>query len=269
MSSLPILWRAVRCSLLAIAFIAILGHQLPSTVYAAAVPESVDHARWDHMVASYVTADGKVAYMRLAEEARGDLDWYLAEIAAADPSGLPPEEQIAFWINAYNAGVVAGILAGYSPESTLGRARFFRWYTFKVAGEERTLDSIEHEILRKRFSEPRIHFALVCAATSCPKLRREAYIGARLDQQLDDQGRQFVNDPQRNRIDATHGQVRLSRIFQWFAEDFIKASGSVAEFIARYLADPGQAEALRNAPDSIEYLEYDWTMNASPGQRPD
>jgi len=151
------------------------------------------------------------------------------------------------------------VLEGLDAEGFLARKRFFSWHEFRVAGAERTLEQIEHEILRKRYDEPRIHFALVCASTSCPKLRREAYRGARLDEQLEAQAKEFLGDRSRNRI-GPENPLRLSKIFDWFAEDFAGAAGSVPAYVARY----------REIPDDpkIEYLEYDWTMNAQPGQRP-
>lgn len=223
-------------------------------------PTSFDHGAWDGILKKYVDADGLVAYKRLGDRDREQLDAYVASLADAKPQQMGEHERLAFWINAYNAGIVAAILGGHSPESALSRVQLFRWYTFRVAGEERTPNELEHEILRKEFREPRIHFALVCGATSCPKLRREAYRGDVLDQQLDDQARRFINDPARNRIDPDTG-IRLSSIFDWFESDFAASRGSVADFIAHYL-DDHRAEALRQSRDRIEFLDYDWTLNA-------
>jgi hypothetical protein len=136
-----------------------------------------------------------------------------------------------------------------------------------VAGRERTLDEIENEILRGRFRDPRIHVALVCGATSCPRLRREAYRGDRLDAQLDDQARWFVNDGSRNVVDLIARTVALSSIFKWFAPDFGGEAG-VRAFVARYVGWPDQAALLRQDDVPVRYLDYDWTLNAQPGQRP-
>jgi hypothetical protein len=218
------------------------------------------HAPLDPLLQRYVDDDGRVAYRDLAQHDSAALDAYLAALAAADPSPWPPPEQIAFWVNAYNAHVLRGVLDGYRAESFFGRMRFFSFYEFPVAGRSRSLDDIEHEILRKQFEEPRIHFALVCASTSCPKLRREAYRGPRLDAQLDEQARRFLDDPRRNRF-GPGDAVALSSIFKWFGEDFDKAAGSVSAFVRRYRTVP--------ATPRIEYLDYDWTLNAQPGQRPE
>lgn len=216
------------------------------------------HAPWSRILATYVDADGRVAYASLAKDDRSALDAYLKGLAEASPEAWDRGDQIAYWINAYNAVIVAGVLDGYSPESFFGRKRFFGFYGRPVAGASRTPEDIEHGILRARFSEPRIHFALVCASTSCPKLRREAYLGRLLDEQLDDQAREFLGDPTRNRFDQ--GLIRISMIFKWFEDDFAKAAGSVAGFLGRY-------RVLGPDPE-IGYLEYDWTLNAQPEQGP-
>jgi hypothetical protein len=232
-----------------IAFVCLLAH--------GALADDL-HAPLDALLAKYVDTDGRVAYRTLAQQDAAVLDAYLGALAAADPAALAPPEQIAFWINAYNARVLRGVLDGYSAESFLGRKRFFSFYRFPLVGQERTLDEIEHQILRKRFGEPRLHFALVCASTSCPKLRREAYRGERLDAQLDEQARVFLDDPRRNQF-GPGDVVHLSSIFKWFGDDFDQAAGSVPAFVRRYHALP--------EPARIEYLDYDWTMNAQPGQR--
>ena len=218
------------------------------------------HDRWETLLQRYVDDDGRVAYRSLRRESESVLDAYLQSLEVIAPSTLSPPEQIAFWLDAYNARVVRGILDGYSAEGIIGRKRFFAFYRFRLAGAQRTLDEIEHEILRKQFAEPRVHFALVCASTSCPKLRREAYRGDRLDAQLDDQVRMFLSDPHRNQI-GPGDIIRLSAIFKWFGDDFIKAKGSVLAFIHQYVPGAGNPR--------IEYLDYDWTLNAQPGQRPE
>jgi hypothetical protein len=224
----------------------------------AARPPSL-HDPFDRILRNYVDAEGRVAYRALEKQSGSQLRAYLEALAEADPTALDEREQIAFWINAYNAAVLNGVLRGYDAEGVIARVRFFSWYSFRVAKAERTLEEIEHEILRKQFAEPRIHFALVCASTSCPVLRREAYRGAELDAQLDDQTRRFLGDPSRNRIG--NGQLALSPIFDWFREDFDKAAGSVRDFVRRYRDVPDDAD--------LTYLDYDWSLNAQPGQRPE
>jgi hypothetical protein len=239
--------------------LAILG------VMVAGVAHAADHQLWDLIVAKYVDADGRVAYRQLQVDDRPVLSKYVASLGEARIDGLPEQEQLAFWINAYNAMIVEGIIEGYSAESFLARLRFFKSYKQVIVGEERTPEDIEHGIIGRRFRDPRTHFALVCASSSCPKLRHEAYVGNRLDEQLDDQARRFLGDPSRNRIDPVVGIVELSQIFKWFKEDFTGSGRSLADCLAPYLG-VDQAQLLRTTPPT--YRDYSWTMNAQPGQRP-
>jgi hypothetical protein len=225
---------------------------------------AVDHSPWDALLARYVDDEGRVAYRDLQAHDRPVLDRYLATLAQVQVEGMTEAEEQAFWINAYNAAIINGVLQGHTGESFLARKRFFSWYTLPVAGKARSPDEIEHQILRKKFQDPRIHFALVCASTSCPKLRREAYVAERLDQQLTEAARAFINDPARNRIEPR--QPALSMIFRWFAEDFVTNAGSVPGFVQRFV-DDGKKAILNAGKDGLDYLEYDWTLNAQAGQR--
>ena len=161
---------------------------------------AVDHSPWSALLARYVDYNGRVAYRDLQAHDQARFDSYMATLAQAQVAGMNEAEEKAFWINAYNAMIVNGVLHGYTAESVLARKRFFGWYTLPIAGAERSPDEIEHQILRKKFHDPRIHFTIVCASTSCPRLRREAYVPERLEQQLDEAARGFINDPARNRI---------------------------------------------------------------------
>jgi hypothetical protein len=225
-----------------------------------------DHHLWNIIVSKYVDADGRVAYRRLQTDDLPVLSKYLASLGEARIAGFPEKEQLAFWINAYNAMIVAGVLDGYRAENAFKRYRFFKSYSQVIDGEERTPDDIEHGIIRPRFHDPRTHFALVCASSSCPTLRQEAYVGDRLDAQLDDQARRFLTDPSRNRIDPASGTLELSQIFKWFKDDFTRDGKSLANFLAPYLT-PEQVQLLRT--EAPTYLNYDWAMNAQPGQRPE
>jgi len=225
---------------------------------------AVDHEPWSTLLARYVDAQGRVAYRDLQTHDRAAFDAYLATLAHAQTDGMTEAEEKAFWINAYNAIIVSGVLQGYTAESLLARQRFFRWFTVRIAGKDRTPDEIEHQILRKKFHDPQVHFTIVCASSSCPQLRREAYIPERLEAQLDEATRAFLHDPTRNHLDAQ--PVALSRIFEWFAADFINSAGSVVAFVRRFV--PENKRALVNLTDSeLRYLECDWTLNAQEGQR--
>src|SRR5262249_7994353 len=152
--------------------------------------------------------------------------------------GMNEAKEKAFWINAYNAVIVSGVLQGYTAESLLGRKRLFSWFTVRVAGKDRTPDEIEHQILRAKFHDPRIHFTIVRASSSCPKLRREAYVPERLETQLNEATQAFVSDPTRNHIDTQ--SVALSKIFSWFAEDFRNDAGAVVAFVRRFVSPEKQ-----------------------------
>lgn len=225
---------------------------------------AIDHSSWDTLLRRYVDQDGRVAYRDWNAHDLVSFESYLRMLAEAQIEGLSEAEEKAFWLNAYNAIIVNGVLNGYTAEGFLIRKRFFSWYSLTVAGKKRTPDDIEHQILRKKFYDPRIHFAIVCASTSCPKLQAEAYVAERLDQQLDTAARGFINDPRRNDISAQG--VALSHIFEWFAQDFIDHAGSVPKFLLRFVADEKKA-IVESLSGDLQYLEYDWTLNAQAGQR--
>src|SRR4051812_16675814 len=126
---------------------------------------AVDHSPWSVMLARYVDDNGRVAYRDLQAHDQALFDNYLSTLAQAQVASMKEAEEKAFWINAYNAMIVNGVLHGYTAESLLARKRFFSWYSLPIAGEERSPDEIEHQILRKKFHDPRIHFAIVCAST--------------------------------------------------------------------------------------------------------
>jgi hypothetical protein len=225
---------------------------------------AIDHTPWNLLLAQYVDTDGRVAYRDLQNKDSARFEQYLTTLAQARLDGLSEAEEKALWINAYNAVIVKGILQGYTAENVLKRKRLFGWYALPIAGKERTPDEIEHQILRKKFADPRIHFAIVCASTSCPKLRPEAYVAERLDQQLDEAARRFVNDPARNQIEPQ--QIALSMIFKWFAQDFIDHAGSVKSFLHRFVVEE-KKPILASYSGELQYLEYNWTLNAQDGQR--
>ncbi len=225
-----------------------------------------DHPLWTELLGKHVE-DGRVSYGVLHSRDRRALTAYLGELEAVTPADygrFSEAQKIAFWLNAYNAYTVELILRHYPLESIreigfLPLAAFRdSFIPIRATGEETmSLNDIEHEVLRALFSEPRIHFALVCASESCPPLRAEAFRARDLNSQLDDQARLFINDPTKNRFDAASGTLYLSKIFDWFAEDFVKHGGGGVPFVARYLAGGLGA----NRSPKIEHLEYDWSLN--------
>lgn len=234
------------------------------------------HAAFTEILRRHV-AGGLVDYRALRADAR--LDAYLTTLASVEPGELarwPEADQIAFWIDAYNAFTLRLVLDHYPVKSIRsigllpGSALRKTFIRLPAAGSEPvSLDFIEHGTLRKRFREPRIHFALVCASRSCPPLREEAYRGADLDRQLEEATRAFLSDASRNRYDPATRTLRLSAIFKWFAEDFERASGSVIRFVAAH-GSPALGGSLAAGSVDLAYEPYDWSLNERPvsGQAP-
>ncbi|HKY73192.1 MAG TPA: DUF547 domain-containing protein [Nitrospira sp.] len=238
-----------------------------STVPERFVPaDPIDPAHVSHQMLSDVLRaavhDGQVNYPAVQMDHR--FAAYLAQIDRVDPLLGSRDDRLAFWINAYNACAIQGILDGYSPEPYLGWYRFFKSHTYRIGGSPLNLSDVEHEILRKQFREPRIHFAIVCASSSCPKLASRAYEGQELDRQLDEAARAFINDPSRNRFDKQTRTAYLSKIFDWFEEDFAASAGSVVQFVAQYVHERELSHDLAAGLYEIKYLKYDWRLNGPP-----
>ena len=192
--------------------------------------------------------------------------------SSADTTGWSRAEQLAFWINAYNAYTIE-LVNKHEERASIRNinqtAGFIKakgpWKEpiVKAGGKTYSLDEVENEIIRKQWPEPRIHFALVCAAMSCPPLRSEAYTGAKLDPQLDSQGRAFVPDPARgSRVDVKERVVYASKIFDWYKEDFGGTREAVGRFIAQYYPESPEKQLLLRGEFDLDYLTYDWTLNS-------
>lgn len=203
--------------------------------------------------------DGVVNYPAIARDP--DFERYVELLSDVNPATLGSQaDRLAFWINAYNALAIRGVLNGLSPEGLIGKYRFFYGDKHKVAGRETNLYNLEHKTILP-FGEPRVHFALVCASASCPKLRSEVYDGNLLDVQLDEQAIAFINDMSRNRIDVESKTLYLSKIFDWFEDDFEKAGGSLPGYIAWYIQSPALEKELKTNIYEVEFLDYDWSLN--------
>lgn len=228
-------------------------------------PGQVSHRLWEEVLRVHVS-DGVVEYPAIARQ--GQVVSYLALLDRVDPNKLTMQDQLAFWINTYNAFAVKGILDGYAPSTLFGRYKYFIANEYSVGGETMNLYNLEREILIAKFHDPRMHFAIVCASASCPKLQPWAYEGSFLESQLERVTKEFINDPSRNRFDQSRRTAVLSMIFQWFAKDFDAHSGSVLKFIAAYVQDPSLKQDLLSGDYSVEFLEYDWSLNGpSPGSQ--
>ncbi len=219
---------------------------------------TVDHSIYAALLEKYVKK-GQVDYRGFkSEEAK--LDQYLKVLEKTDSDNLSRNEQFAFYVNAYNAWTVKLILSGYPGVKSikdLGNIFKSPWKKkiCRIDGDVITLDDIEHKILRPRFKDPRVHFAINCAALSCPPLISEPYRGNTLDRQLDDAARAFINNPQRNYL--KDNTLYISKIFKWFAEDF---NNDVIGFLIKY-ANQDVKKELEAKRDKIKYLSYDWSLN--------
>ncbi len=205
--------------------------------------------------------DGVVDYQGFKADEKM-LDAYLDQMAAVEPDKLSRNEQFAFYINAYNAWTIKLILTRYPGISSIkdiGSIFSSPWKKkiSRINGKLLTLDEIEHEILRPRFQDPRIHFAVNCASKGCPKLISQPYEASSLAQQLDTVTRDFINNPDRNYLKGD--TLYVSRIFKWFAEDF---NHDIRGFFLQYASgDLRQALAAAGDDLDIRYLDYDWSLN--------
>ncbi|MEE4354775.1 MAG: DUF547 domain-containing protein [Desulfatiglans sp.] len=224
--------------------------------------DRVPQALYAELLAKYVTS-GKVNYQGFKKEEK-NLDQYLTLLEHVAPKTLPRKEQFAFYINAYNAWTVKLILSGYPGVKSikdLGSLFKSPWKKkiCRIDNKVVTLDHIEHDILRPRFRDPRVHFAINCAAKSCPPLRSEPYRGDRLDQQLDEMTRHFINDVKSNRL--TDNTLYVSSIFKWFKEDF---NDDIVGFFLKYAEEDLKARLEKNRGKiTVRYLDYDWSLNGT------
>jgi hypothetical protein len=233
-------------------------------------PSGVDHAVWDYLLKMYV-ADSLVDYGGMERDYL--FQEYVRELGQADLEALDSDDaRLALLCNAYNAFVISGVTKHDVTESVMNYENkrgqgFFDVKEHILAGRTISLNRLEHGMIREEYNEPRIHFALVCAAQSCPPLRGEAYVGGRLDAQLEDQTRLFANDETFLRYDAEEETLYVSRILKWYGEDF-EAHGGYLSYLAERVDDKELREAMRRAAEGqldVEFLKYDWSLN-SQGQ---
>ena len=230
---------------------------------------TIDHGAWAAFLDRYlVVVDGganRVAYGAVSESDRAALDGYVARLEAVPISAYRRDEQMAFWINLYNAMTVQVVLEHYPVESirdidiSPGLFSDGPWgkKLVGVEGEELSLDDIEHRILRPIWRDPRIHYVVNCASIGCPDLRPEPYRSDRLEDQLEAATRDYVNDPRGARIDD--GALTVSSLYRWYEVDFGGSEPAVLEHLGRY-AEPALARALGGFSEIDEY-RYDWRLN--------
>ena len=214
----------------------------------------LSHGPWNDILQRFVTPQARVDYARLAVEGLPVLDTYLASLANPWPAMSPAENKAAL-INAYNALTVRWVV-GHFPIASIWRTRHpFTEPRHKVNGRMYSLDQIETQL--RAMGDPRVHAALVCAARSCPPLRREAYAAEKLEAQLDDNTRAWLANPALNEFDPTRREAEVSQIFEWYRGDF----ENVGAFLAKH--GPPYASFLNSKDSKIRYRGYYWGLNDS------
>lgn len=223
------------------------------------------HALWGRVLSNHV-AQALVDYTGLRARP-AELDAYLEAVAAVPQAEFKRwrrEDRLALLLNLYNAQTLRLIIDHYPLASirSIGVLPGAAWRlrVVRFGGGVISLDHLEHQIIRKQYDEPRIHFALVCAAKGCPPLRAQPYVGARLDSQLEDQARRFLADSAKNRFEPESGTLWLSPIFEWYQDDFNRA-GTLADYARRYLPG-GAVRAMEKAERiKVRFTDYDWSLN--------
>lgn len=264
----------------------ILGLLLPCGQAQETKEQGFDFSDYDSVLKTFVNEKAMVDYRKLKAQ-REKLDAFAAamgKLTSDNYDKWSEKDKIAFWLNAYNALTLKAIIDNYPIKSSFFRSRIYPKNSIrqipgvweKIKFEVRTsvtLNQIEHEILRVKFDEPRIHMAMVCAAMGCPPLRNEPYVGDKLDEQLDDQTRRFLGNSAKFKIDRSKNILYLSTIFKWFSGDFVKKYGlgknigkhdkkesAVLNFVANYLTD-AQKDYVLAGKFKIKYPKYDWSLN--------
>jgi hypothetical protein len=232
----------------------------------AALSADFDHSKFDQILKTYVDTEGRVDYNGIAAD--NTFREYMRSLENAKADALSRDGQLAFWINVYNAVTIDKVIK-WKPKKSVRETfvpgvwtgtKFFTSRQHTVAGQRLSQDDIEHEILRKRFQDPRIHFAIVCASSGCPPLPQFAYTAENVQIKLADETRKYLNSKRGLQIDYVENTMMLSKLFDWFAGDFESKSGSVTNFIKPYLDE--KAMAFIDRMPKMSYLEYDWALNA-------
>lgn len=230
---------------------------------------SFDHAAFDALLSKHVDDQGYVDYEALADD-RAQLDAYAATIADADLTALSRDELLALFMNAYNAFTLQLMLDHLPIASIRDIPDAQRWSAvrWQLGGETVSLEQLEHDYLRARFVEPRIHFAIVCASIGCPPLRREAYTADRIEAQLADQVLHTFTDANRwfsiVDLDNDPPRVAVTPLMWWYANDFAATAGSKERWVATHVP------LLERRVPKFDRLSWDWAINdRTPGERAD
>ena len=230
--------------------------------------DEIDHSAYDALLRKYVDDNGYVDYSawKSSSTDRKSLKMYLDQLSSASRSQpATRQSRLAFWINAYNAVTLQGILQVYPTTSIrdhtsrLGGYNIWKHLRLRVDGAAYSLEQIENGILLK-MDEPRIHFAIVCASVGCPRLLNEAYAADRLEEQLTLNSKDFFSRDQNLRVDTAADVIYLSSILSWYADDFGDSQSARLDYLRPYL--PAGAITVADSPETrVKYLDYDWNLN--------
>ena len=230
----------------------LLTDNTPPTISQTTKLPGFSHEIWDQLLGKYVSASGKVNYKGLLQE-KSKLEEYLNLLSANTPQPAWKREKVmAWWINVYNAFTIKLILEHYPVKSIKDIDKPWDTPFIKLGGKTYTLNQVEHEMLRARYKDPRIHFAVNCASFSCPSLPTQAFTEANLNQMLEKYTRAFINDSRHNSLSSQKAEV--SSLFDWYKEDFTK-QGTVIDFINKY------TQTKLDASAKITYKTYNWSLN--------
>ncbi|HZF07990.1 MAG TPA: DUF547 domain-containing protein [Thermoanaerobaculia bacterium] len=252
-----------------------------STVRAATAPAPApasagapDYATWGELLSKYYDPAKGMNYRDLKAKDGKTLESVRQSLGQVDPRSLGKKDQLAYWINVYNVNTVATIVESYPVASIrdlstdpIVRLNVFKKDRVPTKGGAISLNDVENDRIRAGFHDPRIHFAINCAAQSCPPIRPEPYAGAKLDEQLDDQARKFLAGPHGVRLEKDGDRLvaHVTKILDWFGEDFDKWAGGKVAFLRKYLPED-KAKQLATAGGNggnvkFEYDDYSWKLN--------
>lgn len=265
---------------------------IPEDPLAASPPKTFSHAVFDQVLRRVVDENGRVDYMALVGDTR-DLDRYYRLLATYSPDSHPqmfptPRDRLAYWINAYNAATIKTVLTYYPIASVVdvrppmifffmpAKSGFFLFQRQRLGGREISLYGLENAIIRRRFMDPRYHFALNCASNSCPRLPAEAFEAQHLERQLERETRKFLSDEGNFKIDHSTQRIYLSAIFGWYEKDFIRwtetrypgRKGSLPAYIRPYLTEDKRMQLdAATSTYAIHFFPYDWGINDAASDR--
>lgn len=231
---------------------------LAITDYNYSQPSVFDHSKFDVLLKTNVDKNGMVNYPAFVNNK--DFDDYIKRIAEADVINLSKDDKLAFYLNAYNATVIKNVIDHLPITSPSDVDGFFKKITHQIAGNEVTLDKFEYDYVMK--IEPvLIHFGLVCAAQSCPKLLQKVYDGKTVFQQLEENGKNFLNDRSKNHLDNENKILYLSEIFKWFKKYFEERYGSLQKAAAHFINESDRKFLNKNKVE-IKFNKYNWKLNS-------